>query len=291
MGRRRQQTIGPAYRMLNNNVVIAVDDSGRERVLMGRGIGYRLDEDAGIDPERVEKTFILDNGKDADRTRQMLEEVPYEIIEAVTRAVDVAERELGHRLGRGVTIGIIDHVRFALERLDDDVRIPSSSLPQLRVLHPREFAAAQHLVTRIGDALDRELPSEEAVFLTMHLLNATWGESGGSAAQMFRSVQHVIEIVERDLDVPLDPDDPACARFILHVQFLLQRLGENSMLASGATSFYEFAKHSYPEAHAVAEEVEEHLARESGIHLTEEELLYVTVHVQRLRGILVPPKG
>lgn len=151
MARRKQETPAPAapdlaagsHKVLNNNVVIAVDAAGRERVLMGRGIGFQFTHEGEIAPDRVEKTFILDRGAEADRTRRLLTEVPYPVIEAVTRAVDEAERSLGRHLGRHVTIGILDHVQFVLERLDEGLRIPATTMPQLRVLHPAEFAAAQ----------------------------------------------------------------------------------------------------------------------------------------------------
>lgn len=48
------------HKVLNNNVVIQIDASGRERVLIGRGIGFQLKPTDSVDPARIEKTFILD---------------------------------------------------------------------------------------------------------------------------------------------------------------------------------------------------------------------------------------
>ncbi len=276
----------PVHKVLNNNVVIAVDASGRERVLMGRGLGFQLKPGAAVDPAKVEKTFVLDAGTNGDRERQLLADVPYEIIEAVTRAVDGAERELGRDLGRHVTIGVIDHVQYVFERLAQGLRIPTASMPQLRVLHPQEFAAAQRMTATISEGLGRELPAEEVVFLTMHLLNATRDEPNGTAALLFRRVQHVVSTVERGLGVTLDTERLDYARFILHVQFLLQRLVNRAMLSSGDTSFYEFATQRYPRSHAIAEDVKAYVAAATGSQLTDEEMLYVIVHVERLSANL-----
>ena len=180
------------HKVLNNNVVIQIDESGRERVLMGRGIGFGLKPTDAIDPARVEKTFILDAGDGAENELRLLAEVPYPVLEAVSRAVDGAERTLGRALGRGFTIAVIDHIQFVLERLDQGVRIPAASMPELRVLHPQEFAAAAEMAASIATALERPLPPEESVFLTMHLLNATRDEPNGTAALLFRRVQHVV---------------------------------------------------------------------------------------------------
>jgi len=277
---RRRGTV--VHKVLNNNVVISLDEQGRERVLMGRGLGFQLKPTDSLDPAKVEKTFILDAGEDGERERRMLTDTPYPIVEAVSRAVDQAERTLGHHLGRRLTVAVIDHVQFVLERLDKGIRIPTANMPELRVLHPAEFAAAAAMAASISEALGTELPAEEAVFLTMHLLNATRDEPNGTAALLFRRVQHVVLTVENGLGVKLDVESPDYARFVLHIQFLLQRLVSRSMLRSADSSFFEFAKHSYPRSYAIAQEVKAYVRAATESELTDEELLYVIVHVERL---------
>jgi beta-glucoside operon transcriptional antiterminator len=279
-----------AHKVLNNNVVISVDASGQERVLMGRGLGFKLQPTDTIDPAKVEKTFILDQGSEADHARQLLASVPYPVIEAVTRAVDDAERALGRSLGRRLLIAVIDHVQYVLERIQKGIRIPSTAMPELRVLHPQEFAAATAMAASVSASLDTELPQEEAVFLTMHLLNATRDEPNGTAALLFRRVQHVVTTVEGGLGVKLDAASPDYARFILHVQFLLQRLVAKSMLRGSDTSFFEFATLSYPRSYAIATDVKAYVTAATGSDLTDEELLYVIVHVERLANQVVDGK-
>ena len=268
------------HKVLNNNVVISLDEQGRERVLMGRGLGFQLKPTDTIDPAKVEKTFILETGEDGERERRMLADTPYAIVEAVSRAVDQAERSLGHHLGRRLTMAVIDHVQFVLERLEKGIRIPAANMPELRVLHPAESISA---------ALDTELPAEEAVFLTMHVLNATRDEPNGTAALLFRRVQHVVMTVENGLGVKLDVESPDYARFVLHIQFLLQRLVSRSMLRSADSSFFEFAKHSYPRSFAIAQEVKAYVKAATESELTDEELLYVIVHVERLASQVAAP--
>jgi beta-glucoside operon transcriptional antiterminator len=276
-----------AHKVLNNNVVISVDTTGQERVLMGRGLGFQLKPTDTIDPAKVEKTFILEQGSGADHARQLLASVPYPVIEAVTSAIDEAERSLGRSLGRRLPLAIIDHVQYVLERMAKGVRIPSAAMPELRVLHPQEFDAATAMARSVSTSLQTELPEEEAVFLTMHILNATRDEPNGTAALLFRRVQHVVATVERGLGVQLDVASPDYARFILHVQFLLQRLVAKTMLRGSDTSFFEFAKHSYPRSYVIAADVKLYVSEATGSDLTDEELLYVIVHVERLANQVV----
>ena len=279
------------HKVLNNNVVISIDESGQERVLMGRGLGFQLLPTDTIDPAKVEKTFVLDQGSDAEHARQLLASVPYPVIEAVTTAVDEAERTLGRSLGRRLPLAIIDHIQFVLERMQNGIRIPTTSMPELRVLHPQEFDAATAMARSVSASLNTNLPDEEAVFLTMHLLNATRDEPNGTAALLFRRVQHVVTTVEGGLGVQLDVASPDYARFILHIQFLLQRLVAKSMLRGSDTSFFEFAKHSYPRSYAIAAEVKSYVSAATGSDLTDEELLYVIVHVERLANQMADGTG
>jgi len=279
---------GTAHRVINNNVVITVDESGNERVLMGRGIGFGLRPDDAVDPAKVEKTFNPDDGAEGEHERRLLVDVPYATIEAVTHAVDLAERRLGRHLDRHFTVAVIDHVHYVLERLDRGVRIPATNMPELRVLHPTEFAVAEQMAASLAASLERDLPPEEAVFLTMHLLNATRDEPNGTAALLLRRLKHIVDIVEQRLGVTLDTGGTDYARFILHVQFLLQRLVERTMLVGTDTSFFDFATHAYPDSYAIAEHVKSYIHAAAQAELTQEEVLYLIVHVERLRAQIAP---
>lgn len=273
---------GGVQKLLNNNVVVAIDGDGRERVLMGRGIGFQLKHEGRVDPSKVEKTFVLEQGSDTAHAQKLLTDAPYALVQAVLHAVDQAERELGRDLGRRLPLAVIDHVNYVVERLDQGIRIPGTSMPELRILHPDESRVAERMAASIATSLGRELPPEEGVFLTMHLLNATRDEPNGTAALLFRRVQHVVRTVETGLGVSLDTESPDYARFILHVRFLLQRLVNRAMLTSGDSSFFEFAKHRYPRAFGIAEGVKGYVLAATGSTLTDEEVLYLTVHVERL---------
>ncbi|BAJ74880.1 transcriptional antiterminator [Microbacterium testaceum StLB037] len=282
---------GGVQKLLNNNVVVAIDADGRERVLMGRGIGFQLKHEGHVDPAKVEKTFVLEQGSDTAHAQKLLTDAPYALVQAVLHAVDQAERDLGRDLGRRLPLAVIDHVNYVVERLDQGIRIPGTSMPELRILHPDESRAAERMAASIAASLDRELPPEEGVFLTMHLLNATRDEPNGTAALLFRRVQHVVRTVETGLGVALDTESPDYARFILHVRFLLQRLVNRAMLTSGDSSFFEFAKHRYPRAFGIAESVKGYVLAATGSTLTDEEVLYLTVHVERLATSLGRPDG
>jgi beta-glucoside operon transcriptional antiterminator len=271
---------GVAHKVLNNNVVVTVDPQGRERVLMGRGIGFQLKPTDQIDLTKVEKTYILDS--DNVHAVEVFASTPYRVIEAVNEGIEEAERLLGRDLGRSVAVAVMDHIRFVLERLAEGIRIPTAAMPELGVLYPDEFRAAEAMTSSIGVRLDIELPPEEAVFLATHLLNATREEHSGSAAVLFRRVQHVVTTVETFYGISLNKTGSDYARFVLHVKFLLQRLVTESMLSNSDTSFYDFAVERYPRAFECSQLVSSYVLASTGSQLTNEEVLYLIVHIERL---------
>lgn len=67
-------------KILNNNVILALDSYKREVVVMGCGIGFKKDIGDIVDLEKIEKTFIVKEKESSERFKMMLEDVPKEII-------------------------------------------------------------------------------------------------------------------------------------------------------------------------------------------------------------------
>ena len=48
-------------KVYNNNVVQASDKKGKELIVMGRGLGFRKKAGDFLNPDQIEKTFVLQN--------------------------------------------------------------------------------------------------------------------------------------------------------------------------------------------------------------------------------------
>lgn len=279
---------GSVHKVLNNNLVVTIDPLGREQILMGRGLGFHLKPQSAIDYSKVEKTFVLDRDTDHARIEQLFVDVPMALIDAVTEAAEEAGRVLGREFGGRLPVALIDHVHFVLMRMREGIQFPPSSMPELGVLYPDESAAAIQMRDSIGKALGVRLPEEEAGFLAMHLLAVTRDNPSGTAALLFSRVRHVVLTVEKALSVTLDSSTSDYARFVLHLKFLLQRIMSETMLHGSDGSFFEFARRNHPESYGVAEDIRNYVFASTKSMLTDEEMLYLTMHVERLRQRVVP---
>ena len=59
-------------KVINNNVVSAVEENGTEVVVMGKGVGFQMRHGMTIPEEQIEKVFRLDNPSSMDQFKNLV---------------------------------------------------------------------------------------------------------------------------------------------------------------------------------------------------------------------------
>lgn len=77
---------------INNNVVICMDDYGRELVAFGKGLGFPAAPYELTDLSKVQRTFY----NISPQYLTMLDAFPYDVLELTASIVDVAKGELSY---------------------------------------------------------------------------------------------------------------------------------------------------------------------------------------------------
>ncbi len=70
-------------KVINNNVVSALDKDAEEVVIMGKGIGFHAKPGQIVDEEQVEKTFRLEDQKSAGQFARLVERLPVEYLKVI----------------------------------------------------------------------------------------------------------------------------------------------------------------------------------------------------------------
>ena len=65
-------------KVINNNIVSAYDETGREVVVMGRGIGFGVKAGAVINQSKIEKIFRIKSQSVAEQFKELLANMPLE---------------------------------------------------------------------------------------------------------------------------------------------------------------------------------------------------------------------
>lgn len=67
-------------KILNNNVVVVIDDQQREKVVMGRGIGFQKRAGERINSSGIEKEYALSSHELNGRLSELLSHIPLEVM-------------------------------------------------------------------------------------------------------------------------------------------------------------------------------------------------------------------
>lgn len=85
---------------MNVNVAIAVDESGEEVIVTGKGLGY-ANKAGSLLHERLVRRVYSARGDGANRRLQVLfSEIPYACIEVAEQIEDVPSAATGQKLGK-----------------------------------------------------------------------------------------------------------------------------------------------------------------------------------------------
>ena len=64
-------------KVINNNIVSAYDEDGREVVIMGRGIGFGVKPGARIRESKIEKIFRIESRSVAEQLKELRAKAPH----------------------------------------------------------------------------------------------------------------------------------------------------------------------------------------------------------------------
>ena len=97
-------------RIINNNVIAAVDEQNHELVLMGSGIGFQQKIGDEVDPARVEKRFTRFDENQVLNFQRLAREIPYEYMHMTNEIVSYAQLSLNKELDENLYIALFDTV-------------------------------------------------------------------------------------------------------------------------------------------------------------------------------------
>ena len=270
-------------RVFNNNVVLSRNAAGQEIILTGRGLGFQAKPGDPVNQDRVVRTFVPEDGRDPDNFGALIADIPPEHIALADEALQIARKELATELPSHVVVALADHLSFAIKRAHSGIGMEYPLRSEVSHLYPRELAAATHIVALVNSRLDEPIPDDEAVAITLHLVNA--GFASGDLSETYRMTglfRQLFDVLEQAYGRSFDRDSVSAARFVTHLRYFFIRMRRGEQLAEGHEILSVAIQQAYPEAYGVALKLAAVLELRLGDEITDNELLYLTMHVARL---------
>lgn len=270
-------------RVVNNNVVFSKDAEGQEIIVSGRGIAFHQKAGMRIDPERIEKIFIMKDFANDSRLEAILNEIPIDYFEISNRILEFAQNSLEKRLNESVYLFLSDHIYTTVQRFQEGIAISNPMIWDIKRFYPKEFKVGKEALAIIKEQLDIELPIDEAGFITLHLVNASMDEDLETVYELTALMQEISNIVKYFFQIDFDVDSIYYYRFITHLKFFSLRLTTNRELEKNDDSdLLDIIKLKYVNAYQCVEKISTFLNQTYKYQISNEEKLYLTIHIERL---------
>ena len=270
-------------KIINNNIVSAIEADGKEVVIMGRGLGFGMKPGKEIPEGKIEKVFRLDSQNSTDKFKELLANLPLEHIQASTEIINYAKSVLHRRLNQSIYITLTDHINFAIERFKEKMMFTNPLLNEIKTFYKEEYLIGEYAVALIERRIGITLPVDEAGFIALHIVNAEYNTAMRDTIDITTLIQNVVKIVKEYFSMDLDETSLNYQRFVTHLRFLAQRIIGGEMLNSDNPEFNQLISQMYPEEYACSLKLKDYIQVTYHHDVTEEETAYLAVHIKRIR--------
>ena len=272
--------------MLNNNVVLARDEIGREAILTGRGLGFQRKRGQDVDASLISRRYIL--ADNAQSVAEVIAGIPLERLALIERVFRKAARGLNTDVPSSTLIAVVDHINQAMERVRQGLAMDYPLRAEVAHLHPEELRLAEAMVEEINATQEVQLPGGEAVALALHLFTAAIGApSAQAASEQSRLIGQVMGLLEKSFGEAFDADSVNAARFAVHLRYFLVRARTAVQIEDGTSSLVaEALRISDPDAYRVARRIRDLLEIRLNTIVTDDETAYLALHIARLTSSL-----
>lgn len=269
-------------KVLNSSVILVLDDNNKEIIVLQKGIGYGRKPGQDVELNNESQIFVPVSELDRRPLLELLEEIPYEYLEICKNVVNYAETQLNTTLNAHIYLALTDHLHFAVERIKENMIITNRVFYELKTFYPKEYQIGLYALELMKEKMQIELPLEEAANIAFHIVNAQKADSQYDAMRAAKLIGQIMTLTTYYMNCQPDTESIHYSRFVSHLQFFAERFFTNRMLEDKDDFLYMQIESAYPKALACAERVRTLILTQYNVNITNEEVVYLAVHIERL---------
>lgn len=268
--------------ILNNNVVSALDEHGFEVILTGRGLGFNTQSGDRVNMDAIEKIFHLKDSRLSARFKDLVSEVPVEIVQLTADIVALARETLPHKLSDGLYVTLADHLHFALQRSETGESLANPLEWEVRHFYTDEYAIGRQALGMVVARTGTLLPDSEACSIALHIVNAGLNDTMGKTTQITRLIYQLQNIVRYFFTLPPDEHTLNYQRFITHLKFFAQRVIAGEVLNNDDEELFAMVERRYQTTLKCVNAISEFVGKHYHHTMSNSEKLYLTVHIENV---------
>ena len=269
-------------KIINNNIVSALDDENKEIVVMGKGLGFHTKAGQKIPEERIEKIFRLNDESEIGKFKELLEAMPLEHIQTSVEIIDYAKSVLKRRINQNIYITLTDHINFAIQRQAQGIQLKNALLWEIKKFYHQEYLMGKYAIDLLKD-LGIEFKTDEAASIALHIVNAEYDSDMSDTMRITTTIREVLSIIENFFEMKLDEESLHYSRLVTHLKFLVQRIFSNQMLDDGETELSLMIQKMYPHEYECSKKVVDYIKNKyQNYTISQDEMTYLAVHIRRI---------
>ncbi|MDR3595997.1 MAG: PRD domain-containing protein [Clostridium sp.] len=264
-----------------NNNIISVKMNGKERILFGKGIGFGKKFGDKIEKgTEVEKVFVIENEDNLRNFKQVIENVDEEFFIICEKMISFIANELKENLDERIHIALVDHLNFAVKRLSNSEEIENPFIIEIKALYPTEYSLAERVAGKLQKEIEVNMPVGEIGFIALHIHSARNSGIVSNSIKNTYMINSIIDYIEEKISIKIDKTSLDYARFLTHLKFAIKRISNDISIKN---DFIKEIKSKYKLSYKIAEGVSKILAEKLEKDVTDDEIAYLAMHIEKFR--------
>lgn len=267
----------------NNNVVLSVNDKGKEIILVGRGLAFGLSKGSPVIEDRIEKQFELQE-EVSQKFKKLIQGVPYDHILVSEEIIDYIRSASTKKINDTIYVTLTDHITNLVERIRMGIVFDTTLLLNVKSLYREEYRlglkAAELLRKRLNIAID----DSEANFIALHIINAELDSNMQQMYAITAVIEDILDIVKTKFKINT-VDNSLCDRFITHCRFFAQRVVNQEYLDNRTAEnlqTYQIFEQTHPRQSECIRKISELIQAKYNYVVSVDEKLYIMIHLIKL---------
>ncbi|HHV09004.1 MAG TPA: PRD domain-containing protein [Clostridiales bacterium] len=269
--------------ILNNHVGI-VKRGGNEVIIYSKGLAFCKKAGDKIEDHEIQKMYVLDSHEKLEHFSYLLSNTKEEYFQIVNETIAYGEKIIQEKISDYLYLALLDHINFAIKRLEKDQIIKSPLAWEVKKFYPEHYKIGLYAVDRINQVLQKNCPSEEAVSIALHFINlqTSNGSNVNDMTKMLDTVKDILAIIKYHYSLDLKEDTLNYMRLITHLQYFVVRMIKNEIYDSDETELNKQIRKLYPEAFLCVNKIRKYVETAFGNEISSDEETYLILHIHRV---------
>lgn len=266
-------------KILNNNALLAKEkDSGNERILLGKGIGFGKKAGDKIDPREEIQVYTPVAREERSSAMSMVNTIDPVYIETAGKIIAEAEKVFDSVSG-DILLPLADHIAFAVKREKENIFLPNPFIPDIKILFGKEYAVAMESRKIIEKMTGYRISDDEAGFIALHIHSGLSNEQVSDTLKTTQIIDESMQTIEKMGGRELKQESLNYIRLMSHLYYMVVRAKTGEAVN---VDLNDFVKSKYPKALKIAEKICRNMELKLQKTLMPEEIGFLAIHIQRM---------